>query len=160
MKASEKKQGGCTCPKCGAKFGGNSVGSHAMKCDVSPAELFWQKVNRNGPGGCWLWTGSIKPRNGYGNMTVKAVNWNTHRFAYAQVKGAIPKGMEVMHTCDVPHCVNPEHLRLGTHAENMADCKAKGRNTKTGNNLTFEQRSAIAKRANAARWAKRRAENV
>lgn len=123
---SSPTPGGCSCPNCGRRFTG-SIGHHARKCGVTPAQLFWAKVNRTE--GCWIWTGSIKPRNGYGNVMIQGENHNAHRWAYAEAKGPIPKGMEVMHTCDVPACVNPDHMKLGTHIENMLDCKAKGRTT-------------------------------
>ena len=116
-----------TCPKCSKQFPGPSIGTHALKCGVTPADLFWSKVAK-GPG-CWLWTASRKPR-GYGHVRIGNRDVNAHRYAYELRYGPIQAGMEVMHVCDTPACVRPDHLRLGTHAENMADCKAKDRHAK------------------------------
>jgi hypothetical protein len=78
--------------------------------------------------GCWLWRGATN-HNGYGVMlgpgrkTVRA-----HRRCYEVAKGEIGAGLEVCHTCDVPRCVNPDHLWLGTGSDNALDKTRKGRN--------------------------------
>lgn len=118
-----------SCPRCGKVFKGRSVGAHVWKCGVTPQELFWHRVDKNGPGGCWLYMGSRKP-NGYGHMLWSGKDLMTHRYSWEAANGPIPEGMHVLHRCDVPYCVNPAHLFLGTHAENMRDAKAKGRNAR------------------------------
>jgi hypothetical protein len=74
------------------------------------------------PSGCWPWTGKIAT-NGYGyldNMLAHRASWLIHH-------GPIPEGLQVLHHCDNPRCVNPDHLWLGTQADNVADMMAKGR---------------------------------
>ena len=75
--------------------------------------------------GCWLWDG--RDIKGYGAVSVANKSKLAHRVSYEYHKGPIPDGMFVLHKCDMPLCINPEHLFLGTHAENMADMKRKGR---------------------------------
>jgi hypothetical protein len=76
--------------------------------------------------GCWLWTGAVTPW-GYGKLGRNNRTIVAHRFMWQHVHGDIPEGMFVMHKCDVPACVNPQHLMLGNAAANSADMVAKGR---------------------------------
>lgn len=77
--------------------------------------------------GCVEWTGSTTTKYGYGNLTVEGKNEYAHRYAYRRACGSIPDGLFVLHRCDNPPCVNPEHLFLGTQIDNMQDCSQKGR---------------------------------
>jgi hypothetical protein len=76
--------------------------------------------------GCWLWQGARIP-DGYGSAWCDGRQQGVHRLAYAVVKGRIPIGLCVLHRCDVPQCVNPDHLFLGTNADNSRDRERKGR---------------------------------
>ena len=69
--------------------------------------------------GCWNWTGAVT--KAYGCLKVFGKTQKAHRFSYERVHGPIPKSMHVLHNCDNGLCVNPDHLRLGTHADNMRD---------------------------------------
>lgn len=76
--------------------------------------------------GCRIWMGATNP-NGYGTLRVHGDGIKAHRFAWIAANGDIPDGLAVLHRCDVPCCVNPDHLFLGTQLENMQDMAAKGR---------------------------------
>ena len=86
-------------------------------------ERFWSKVDRSGK--CWLWTAS-RNSSGYGKFDGEGA----HRVAWRLAYGVIPYGACVLHRCDMPRCVNPAHLWLGTQADNVADMVAKGRQRK------------------------------
>jgi len=100
------------------------------------------------PNGCWEWQGYCIS-DGYGQITVDGAPKRVHRVMFEEMVGPIPEGMCVLHSCDNPPCANPAHLWLGTHADNMADRDAKGRQgaargEKNGRSkLTWEQVEAI-----------------
>lgn len=75
---------------------------------------------------CWLWQGHVYGK-GYGALNVDGTKRYAHRLAYEAWNGPIPDGLFVRHTCDVRRCVNPEHLIVGTIADNNADMAARGR---------------------------------
>lgn len=67
---------------------------------------------------CWIWTGGIHKKTGYGNFWLNGTTWLAHRYAYAALVGEIPDGWTVDHLCRVRHCVNPAHLEAVSFAEN------------------------------------------
>jgi hypothetical protein len=89
-------------------------------------ERFWKKVEVLGPDECWQWTAS-KARGGYGQFCFQKRPERAHRISYEITNGPIPPGLCVCHKCDDPGCCNPNHLFLGTNAENMTDKVEKGR---------------------------------
>ena len=89
-------------------------------------ERFNRSFIRAGDDECWLW--KLKPSSdGYGKMTIKGRTVRAHRLAYELFIGHASDGLVVCHTCDVPLCVNPSHLFLGTQRDNWHDMLRKGR---------------------------------
>ncbi len=76
--------------------------------------------------GCWIWMKSTCDC-GYGTCSWNGKIFKTHRISWRVHRGEIPFGMHVLHRCDLPPCINPDHLFLGTHQENMRDKKEKKR---------------------------------
>jgi hypothetical protein len=119
-----------------------------------PIVRFMEKVSPEPSTGCWLWLGSVQTTGhalfhvgGHQGPKVMA-----YRFAYEAMVGPIPTGLYACHTCDVPQCVNPNHIFLGTQKDNMADCAKKGRvsrynadKTHCRNGHAFEGENLITK---------------
>lgn len=89
-------------------------------------ERFWSKTTPEPNSGCWLWTASLGS-TGYGQISIDGRHRKAHRVSWELHNGEIPDGMCVLHRCDVPSCVNPEHLWLGDQPANLKDMWAKGR---------------------------------
>lgn len=88
-------------------------------------ERFESKYTKD-PSGCWLWQ-AYKDSDGYGQLQVEGRSVGAHRVSWELTNGPIPEGIFVCHTCDVCSCVNPDHLFIGTHTDNMRDKVKKGR---------------------------------
>lgn len=94
---------------------------------MTPEERFSAKYTVK-PNGCWVWTGAkVGLSFNYGKFWYKGAYDKAHRAAYKMFVGDIPKGLWVLHKCDTPECVNPNHLFLGTRIDNVADMLRKGR---------------------------------
>jgi hypothetical protein len=96
--------------------------------------------------GCWIWIGS-STNGGYGTMSIKNKNVYVHRISWEIHRGQIPRGMCVLHRCDVRPCMNPDHLFLGTRPDNSSDMARKNRSTQGSRNpmakLTEEKAKII-----------------
>lgn len=92
-------------------------------------ERFWSKVDKSGEfDTCWLWMGSCR-RSGYGQFRMRHLYLRAHRVSYIITNGEISNNLFVLHKCDVPNCVNPNHLFLGTNSDNLHDMAEKKRST-------------------------------
>lgn len=93
---------------------------------ISLEEFFWQRVKKTET--CWIWTGK-RQKFGYGQIQLgaKGRRVSAHRASWEIHYGLIPEGLWVLHKCDNPSCVRPDHLWIGTHEQNMIDARRKGR---------------------------------
>ena len=81
--------------------------------------------------GCWIFSGGYIAGGGYHQLVWMGQRVQAHRFAYELWRGSIPIGMFILHSCDVPACINPDHLRIGTQRDNMRDKVGRGRHVNT-----------------------------
>lgn len=92
-------------------------------------DWFESRAERIPEMGCWIWMGSLNDR-GYGRHRLggRGSAWKLmHRLSWEMYRGQVPIGMLVLHRCDIPSCVNPGHLFIGTQKDNMQDASRKGR---------------------------------
>lgn len=101
---------------------------HGHRCGSARGlkERLLEKVRVVPETGCWEWTGT-RHRHGYGVIMIDGSIFRTHRVSFEVLKGEKPGDQHVCHSCDNPPCINPDHLWLGSHGDNMGDCSAKGR---------------------------------
>lgn len=120
---------------CGAHYAQQRVGKELKPLQkqfhgLTEKERFFKRVGKL-DSGCWLWLGSLN--TGYGQFRRDDGSIVlSHRFSYLLHNGGAVDGLVVMHKCDTPRCVNPEHLALGTQADNVQDMRNKGREKKRG----------------------------
>lgn len=97
-------------------------------------DLFFSNIKKGD--GCWEWTGWREPGGGYGRMTVARASGNgrvserAHRISWVLANGPIPDGLSILHSCDNPGCVRPDHLRSGTAADNARDRDERNRHAR------------------------------
>jgi hypothetical protein len=113
----------------GARFGNLLVGNVSIKrgrrpVSTSPIDWFMTRVRKTKT--CWIWEGYSKNKR-YGSLKLNGCVRQAHVHAYLLFNGPLDAGKEVCHSCDVPLCVNPAHLFLATHSQNLLDSAAKGR---------------------------------
>jgi hypothetical protein len=151
------------CPSCGNAFQphrpiqlccSRQCGWNVRRQSID--ERFWSKVNKTET--CWLWTASTDPR-GYGHFVIHNRLEGAHRVAWILSNGSIPDNLWVLHRCDNPPCVNPAHLFLGTHQDNVADSTRKNRRAKPqgelhGHSTVTSEQVAHIRAAGRGDWKK------
>lgn len=95
-----------------------------MPSKKPPFERLYENISKL-PNGCWEWNG-LRGSSGYGHIKAFGKFVGCHRLSYELHNGAIPHGSEILHSCHNRLCVNPDHLRIGTHQDNMREMKERG----------------------------------
>ena len=120
---------------------------------------FWSKVDKSGPTmlgmvtPCWVWTRATND-NGYGVAWISGRTVLAHRHTWDTAVGPIPDGLKVLHRCDNPPCVRPDHLFVGTQADNNLDADRKNRSTvRSGERNINAKLTEEIVRSSRPRWA-------
>jgi hypothetical protein len=107
-----------------ARYRARKLGLYVPPIPRTPE--FWGRVEKSE--GCWIWLGPVNKQTGYGELCVNRRRDGAHRHAWELANGRpVPAGLQVMHSCDNRRCVRPDHLSVGTIADNIADKTSKGR---------------------------------
>lgn len=106
---------------------------------INVIERFEKNVFPEPNTGCFLWAGCQRKKQGYGGFRWNGEMMLAHRVSYALYKGPI-KDKHILHSCDNPSCVNPDHLFAGTHKDNMVDMKLKGRGKSLSGSLHYNSK--------------------
>lgn len=142
-----------------AKKRGIDPNIYRIRSEISPLDRLMVNSIPEPNSGCWLWLGRLD-KDGYGSIVINNKLQRAHRASYFLLKGPVPDGLIVRHTCDFPPCINPDHLLVGTHLDNTCDAFRRGRRVPmrgeghTGSKLTDDSVTAIRARfANGERQA-------
>lgn len=129
---------GCERPQlakalCSAHYQQNRKGQQLtpVREPQSLEQRFWAKVDKDAVDGCWSWTASTST-DGYGQISVDGRLASAHRLSWEWANGTIPEGMFIDHRCANRRCVNPEHLRVTTNAQNMQHLTGAPRHNTSG----------------------------
>lgn len=125
--------------------------------DPNTCLRFLSKINKTQ--NCWFWIACLYSEKGYGAFRLRGETKLAHRVSWELHCGSIPEGLWVLHKCDIKNCVNPDHLFLGTHRDNMQDAALKDRfergNRHHNAKLTLEQVSEIRSLCSTKRYTHR-----
>lgn len=119
----DRLRAGSVCPKCTSARAGRRIRNFG---GLTLSEFVAANSEYVTECGCLLWTGAAD-QNGYGVITVNRKPVGAHRVSWSLANGPIPGGLHILHRCDTPPCINPDHLFLGTPADNVADMIRKQR---------------------------------
>jgi hypothetical protein len=117
-----------SCPNCGKQGRKGGMANHIRRCGTDHGvRTFWARVNKGPhPKGCWIYRGH-KLNDGHCDLMRLRVKILAHRYSWQLHFGPIPAGLCVLHHCDTPDCVRPDHLHTGTHADNARDKVSRNR---------------------------------
>ena len=126
----------CKTPRWARYINGSQKTNLCNSCskkNLNPINYFWEHVNKNGPvireelGQCWVWTMSSRNQDGYGLYMLNKKSTLTHRYSYEITYGKFDLNLCILHKCDNPPCVRPDHLFIGTRQDNKIDAVTKGK---------------------------------